>query len=164
MNKASTPREFTGRHMLFLMLAFFGIIIGVNVTMAVLASASWTGFVVRNSYVASQQFNERAAEGRAQTALGWEGELKVADGAISYRMRDAGGGTVRLEGVTINLHRPVTADEDMLLKLDPVGDGAFAARHGPGDGTWVVRIEAEAGLDHPYRDVRRVTIRDGALR
>ena len=30
------PREFTGRHMLVLMLAFFGVVIGVNIALAVL--------------------------------------------------------------------------------------------------------------------------------
>ncbi|MER8923553.1 MULTISPECIES: FixH family protein [unclassified Mesorhizobium] len=38
--------------------------------MAVLASRSWTGFVVKNSHVASQEFNRKAGEG-AQAALGW---------------------------------------------------------------------------------------------
>ena len=62
--------EFTGRHMLAAMLAFFGVIIAVNITMAVFAQTSWTGFVVRNSYVASQEFNGKVAAARAQAALG----------------------------------------------------------------------------------------------
>ncbi|TGV41583.1 cytochrome oxidase, partial [bacterium M00.F.Ca.ET.168.01.1.1] len=39
------PREFTGRHMLVIILAFFGVVIAVNLTMATLASTSWTGLV-----------------------------------------------------------------------------------------------------------------------
>ena len=54
------PAEFTGRHMLAIMLAFFGVIIAVNLVMATLASKSWTGLVVKNTYVASQQFNRKA--------------------------------------------------------------------------------------------------------
>ncbi|MER8829226.1 FixH family protein [Mesorhizobium sp. M0938] len=46
----------------------FATIIIVNLTMAVLAS-SWTGFIVENSHVASQEFNRNAQEGRAQAAL-----------------------------------------------------------------------------------------------
>ena len=57
--------------MLSIMLAFFGVIIAVNVVMATLASTSWTGLVVENSYVASQEFNRKAEESRAQAALGW---------------------------------------------------------------------------------------------
>ncbi|TIW01135.1 MAG: cytochrome oxidase, partial [Mesorhizobium sp.] len=40
------PREFTGKHMLVSILAFFAVVIGVNVTMATLALKSWTGLVV----------------------------------------------------------------------------------------------------------------------
>ena len=36
------PKQFTGRHMLFAMLAFFGVIIIVNLTMAAFATRSWT--------------------------------------------------------------------------------------------------------------------------
>ncbi|RWK14298.1 FixH family protein, partial [Mesorhizobium sp.] len=54
---AEKPRVFTGRHMLAIILAFFGVVIAVNLTMATLANTSWTGLVVENTYVASQQFN-----------------------------------------------------------------------------------------------------------
>lgn len=50
-------------------------IIIVDLMMAVLASRSWTGFVVNNSHVASQEFNRKAGEG-AQAALGWSGPLQ----------------------------------------------------------------------------------------
>ncbi|TIV56739.1 MAG: cytochrome oxidase, partial [Mesorhizobium sp.] len=78
------PREFTGKHMLVSILAFFAVVIGVNVTMATLALKSWTGLVVENTYVASQQFNEEAKKGRAQAALGWTGTLTVASGEVRY--------------------------------------------------------------------------------
>ncbi|MER9222002.1 FixH family protein [Mesorhizobium sp. M0644] len=42
----------------------------------IVASRSWTGFVVKNSHVASQEFNRNAEEGRAQAALGWSGPLQ----------------------------------------------------------------------------------------
>ncbi|MER9895792.1 FixH family protein [Mesorhizobium sp. M0119] len=48
-------------------------IIIVDLKMAVLASRSWTGFVVNNSHVASQEFNLNAQEGRAQAALDRDG-------------------------------------------------------------------------------------------
>ena len=51
------PFELTGKHVAMIFCGFFGIIIAVNVSMAMLASSSWTGLVVSNSYVASQKFN-----------------------------------------------------------------------------------------------------------
>jgi len=158
-------REFTGRHMLLVMVGFFGVIIGVNVTLAVLAAESWTGFVVKNSYVASQEFNERSAEGRAQTALGWTGELGISPDGIRYRLLDADGRIVRLGGVSVYMHRPTSAAEDRQIELAAAGGGAFAAETGMfADGVWIIEITAEAGLAHPWRDVRRILLRDGALK
>jgi hypothetical protein len=37
------PRRIEGRHVLAGLVAFFGVIIGVNLTLAVLANTSWTG-------------------------------------------------------------------------------------------------------------------------
>lgn len=65
-------RAFTGWHMTGIITGFFGIVIAVNITMAVLASTTFGGTVVDNSYVASQHFNEWIAAGRAQRALGWQ--------------------------------------------------------------------------------------------
>ena len=64
-------REFTGRHMLFVMVAMFGTIIAVNLVMAHFAVATFGGTVVDNSYVASQDYNRWLADARAQKALGW---------------------------------------------------------------------------------------------
>ncbi|MFP5454579.1 MAG: FixH family protein, partial [Alphaproteobacteria bacterium] len=50
-------RGFTGRHMAASMVGFFTVVIAVNVTMATVASHSFGGTVVDNSYVASQRFN-----------------------------------------------------------------------------------------------------------
>jgi nitrogen fixation protein FixH len=43
----TSQKEFTGRHMLLIMIAFFGVIIAVNITMAVVARQSWTGLVAK---------------------------------------------------------------------------------------------------------------------
>ena len=40
--------------MLFIILAFFGVVIGLNFVMATLACTSGTGFVVEYSYLSSQ--------------------------------------------------------------------------------------------------------------
>jgi nitrogen fixation protein FixH len=65
-------RAFTGWHMTAIICGFFGVVIAVNITMATLASTTFGGTVVDNSYVASQKFNGWIAAGRAQQALGWQ--------------------------------------------------------------------------------------------
>ena len=162
--RSDRPREFTGWHMLFLMVAFFAVIIAVNVTMAVFANSSWSGLVVKNSYVASQHFNERAAEGRARAALGWNAVLTIADDHFSWRLTDASGSPVRIDGATALLRRPVAANEDHALTLVSAGDGTHTAElHGLADGVWIVEVDAEAGLSEPFRDIRRVVVTGGRL-
>ena len=162
----STTRtaEFTGRHMLAIMLVFFGLIIGVNVTMAVFASTSWTGLVVKNAYVASQEFNAKAAEARAQAALGLTAVLTIADGTIAYRLIDASGRTVPITSATASFHRPVSTSEDTLLWLVVRPGGSVEAWHAPGDGVWIMEILADAGFAHAWRETRRVVIINGALK
>ncbi len=160
---ANTTGEFTGRHMLFIMLAFFGVIIAVNVTMASFANSSWSGLVVKNSYVASQQFNAKAAAGRAQAALGWSATMAYADGRFVYALTDREARPVRVDGGMVQFRRTTTDVEDVSMKLEKGGSGRSLAPITLRDGVWIVEVDADAGLDVPYRDVRRVTIRGGVL-
>ncbi|TIU09389.1 MAG: cytochrome oxidase [Mesorhizobium sp.] len=157
------PREFTGRHMLFTILIFFGVVIGVNATMATFARTSWNGLVVENTYVASQQFNQKAREGRAQAAMGWTGKLTIAAGEVRYCL-SAAGRPVALHGVRVVFRHPAYEAQDKTITLAPASGQTFAARHTPKNGVWIVEIDADAGLAKPYREVRRVVVSNGALR
>lgn len=169
MNERSArAREFTGRHMLAIMLAFFGVIVAVNLTMATLARTSWSGLVVQNTYVASQAFNGKAEEGRAQAALGWTPAFAVEDGVLRFSLADAEGRPVRLEGGIAALRRPVGDADDVEVALVAAAGGGLKARPGVGDGAWIVEIRAtagaEAGLERPWRETRRVQLRGGTAR
>ena len=92
MQKAETDkRQFTGRHMLVVVCAFFAVVIAANATMAYYASRSWTGLVVANSYVASQHYNEKLAAAQAQAAMGWSSELTYAQGELRLRITSRDG-------------------------------------------------------------------------
>ena len=156
--------EFTGVHMALMLVAFFFVIIAVNLTMAFFASSSWTGLVVKNTYVASQEFNHKAEVGRAQAALGWNAALDIGDGRIAYRLTRKGGSPVHAAHATTTLRRPVTDTQDRTLELLPDAAGTLIAEAQIADGSWIIEIDTEAGLDHPYRDVRRISIAGGRLR
>jgi nitrogen fixation protein FixH len=154
---------FTGRHMLAIMVAFFGTIIAVNLTMAMVAGRSWTGFVVKNSYVASQEFNRKAELGRAQAALGWKSSLTIGGGEIGYRLADASGAMVEASAVTVTFRRPAYEAEDKVVPLQRRADGTFSAQETPRDGIWIVETDAEVGRELPYREVSRIAISAGEL-
>lgn len=152
---------FTGRHMFLAMLGFFGVIITVNVTMAVFARTSWTGLVVANSYVASQEFNAKMAETRAQAALKWKGKLAIRNHVVRYRLVDRAHAPVLLKGVQIGFKRPVDDREDHVITLAPDGDGGFALPHDVPDGVWLIEINADAGMATPHRETLRVHVIGG---
>lgn len=154
---------FTGRHMLAIMVAFFGTIIAVNLTMAMVAGRSWTGFVVKNSYVASQEFNRKAELGRAQAALGWKSSLTIGGGEIGYRLTDASGAMVEVSAVTVTFRRPAYEADDKVVSLQRRADGTFSAQETPRDGIWIVETDAEVGRELPYREVSRIAISAGEL-
>ena len=80
--------KFTGKHMLIVMLCFFGVIITVNLTMATLATKSWTGLVVKNGYIASQYFNENKKAHEELVAAGWRSELEYNDGHLHFIIKE----------------------------------------------------------------------------
>jgi len=164
MKTAGHQREFTGFHLLLIMVAFFGVVVAVNITLAVFANRTWTGLVVPNTYVASQEFNERTERGRHQLSLGWQPVLRFENGRLSYGLTDKSGSVIPLDRVQVLLHRPVSGLQDTVLVLERQPDGSYATDVALGDGAWIIEVEAEAGLEFPYRDVRRIHIREGVLR
>jgi nitrogen fixation protein FixH len=96
------PHEFrfTGKHMFLIMAAFFGTIIAVNGFMAYKASNSWTGLIVKNGYVASQDFNAKVEEARRQSARGWTGDISYGSGKVSLTLADKTGRPVQLTNGT----------------------------------------------------------------
>ncbi|WOC15692.1 FixH family protein [Pseudochrobactrum sp. MP213Fo] len=158
----STPgRVFTGWHMLGIMIAFFGVIIVVNIIMATSAITSWSGLVVKNSYVASQEFNEKSIIGKAHAALNWQPEMSYQDGVVRYRLTDPDGNAVKAVGATAVFRRPVNEKEDQTLNMLPADDNFLTAEATLNDGNWVVEINTYAGLEEPYRQVNRVHITGG---
>jgi nitrogen fixation protein FixH len=119
--------------------------------------------IVDNVHVAGQKFNAKAAEGRAQAALGWKPELVIADGRLSYRLADAQGRIVPATQATVSFRRPAYAAEDHEATLARQPDGSLAAPVDLRDGLWIVEIRTEAGLERPYRDVRRLQMRGGVV-
>lgn len=157
-------REFTGRHMLAIILAFFGVVIAVNVTMATVARKSWSGLVVANTYVASQQFNGRAEQARRQAALGWTATLTVNAGVVRYSIADRAGRAVGLSAVTATFRRPVGTADDRTLAFAPLTADTMEATADLADGVWIVDLTADAGLAEPYREARRILVRAGTLK
>lgn len=141
MSDTKTEGEFTGWHMLTIVLLFFGTIISVNIFMATKAIQSWTGLVVKNSYVASQQFNEKLDASHAQAQLQLKVSLTYKDGSLILMLANKHDVPVALEDVQISLSRPIGVKLDRTLKLSQIEAGYAIVEEIP-PGVWNVVIHA----------------------
>lgn len=153
---------FTGWHMLGVMVLFFGTIITVNLIMAWNASHSWSGLVVQNTYVASQQFNGKVAEAKALAASGIKGELTIEGGRVAYRVVDAKGAPVIADEASAVFKRPVDEREDFTLALEPAGPGLFTAESDMPAGQWVVDIGTRKDGRKVFHQTVRTVVAGGA--
>ncbi|THK37131.1 cation transporter [Ensifer sp. MPMI2T] len=154
----SAPRGFTGWHMLGVMGLFFGTIISVNLVMAWNASRSWSGLVVENTYIASQQFNGKMAETRAFAASGIEGALVADANTIRYTLTRNGEAERTAEKVVAVFKRPVEEHEDVRVEFDREAPGAFVAARTLKPGQWIADMTAMAGEEIVYRQAIRFIV------
>jgi len=140
--------EFTGWHMLAITLLFFGTIIAVNITLAVYANRSWTGLVVKNSYVASQHFNERTAERRREAQLGLNARLEPAPDSLRLIVVGPQSRAITGANATIHLGRPSHDGDDRDYTFLEIGNGVYAADVDLAPGVW----SGEARLVTPSGD------------
>ncbi|WP_341367108.1 FixH family protein [Yoonia sp. BS5-3] len=130
-------REFTGWHMLALMVGGFGIILAVNLTLAFNAIATFPGVETRNSYVVSQQFE---ADRAAQNALRWDVSATITGGVLRVTIQDAAGTPVEAEVTRAVLGRATNTGEDSTPAF--TWDGrALTAPVTAQDGYWNLRLE-----------------------
>jgi nitrogen fixation protein FixH len=126
--------------------------------MAVAATGTFPGLVVKNSYVASQNYNALLANARAQTEAGWTLALEAPGGVLGARLIDSGGKLHRDLGVTAVAGRPSTTRHDRPIVLAETADGYRAAEALP-PGLWEVEVEARDRGGLVFREVRRVIVR-----
>lgn len=136
--------KFTGWHMAAMMGAFFGVVIGVNVTMARIAVGSFGGVVVDNSYVASQHFNGWLASARGQDGLGWQVQQAVRpDRKLAVSVSGAP------DPLTVNatLRHPLGRVPDVAVTFTRTGPGEYVSAAPVADERWILRLELAAGDD-----------------
>lgn len=142
-------KPFTGRHMTAILVAFFGIVIAVNFSVARIALHSFSGVVVENSYVASQEFNGWLKDAKTEQGLGWTAKVS----------RDPAGrlvvettGMPNSAKLTALLRRPLGTPDDRTEVLSQVAPNRFVSKE-IDTGRWIVRIEADANGQHWAQEV-----------
>ncbi len=153
-------REFTGTHMLLTILAFFGVVIGVNLVMATIATSSWTGLIVKNSYVASQEFNGKIAAARRQDAMGWTSALSADGKTLALSLMDAAGQPLNGLSISGKVYTPVAEARDAQVTFQAAGSGRYLAPANLTPGVWEAAIDAKSPSGEHYLQIFRFHIKD----
>ncbi|HZU63473.1 MAG TPA: FixH family protein [Novosphingobium sp.] len=153
---APAPRRrfrFTGWHMLAILVGFFGIVIAVNVYMAMLASETFSGVVVENSYVASQHYNHWLDEAAKERALGWNATVsRQIDGHLAVSITGAGSENATL---TAEAWHPLGQLADRNLTFRKLATGSYVSNEALPEGRWRLRLALNAG-GHVWRTNERL--------
>lgn len=151
-----TPRRrFTGRHAALIVVAFFAVVIAVNVTMARYAAKTFGGTVVDNSYAAGQHFNHWLDAAAADRALGWRaGVERSGAGAVVVSLVDRAGEPVTGAKFTARAEHPLGVVPPRDVVLTEAAPGRYAGTLPAG--RWRLTITASAqGHDwHGVEDVQ----------
>ncbi|WP_295042616.1 FixH family protein [uncultured Paracoccus sp.] len=140
-------RELTGRHVLMITLAAFGVIIAVNLVMAFLAVGSFPGLEVKNSYVASQDFDR---DRLAQESLGWTAKARYDGQDITIEIVDRQGAHPILRDFTATIGRPTHKRADVTPQFQVAG-GVYRAPMVLEPGIWTIHVQAMAADGTPFR-------------
>lgn len=132
---------FTGHHMAAILVAFFAVVIVVNVAMARLATSTFGGVVVENSYVASQHFNRWLDEAAKEKALGWKAVAVRDGGKVAMTLSGAPAGAV----VSAVARHPLGTLPDQMLTFAPSADGRYLSAQALPQGRWELRIDVRSG-------------------
>ena len=133
--------------MLALFCTMFGIIIAVNITLAVSAVRTFPGLEVKNSYVASQSFDR---DRTAQQALGWTVSASALGDQISLSIIDREGQPVQVSARDATLGRATHVRDEQRPEFAFNGE-AYVADAQLAPGNWNIRMVARQGDGAEFR-------------
>lgn len=157
-------REWKGWMVLAFMLAFFGVVIGVNAFMAHVALSTFGGVDVDSSYHAGQVFERDVAMATTQDERHWRINGKITreiDGtaALDLAARDQTGTPLSGLTATAEFTRPTDRRLDRAIPIREDTAGHFHGNVTLPPGQWDLVIELMRQGERQFRSVNRVVVR-----
>jgi nitrogen fixation protein FixH len=156
--------ELTGRRVVAILGLFFLVMFAANIALIYFALHTLHGSELENPYDASQAFNARIAEARAQAERGWNANVMTrAEGAaerimVEFRNRD--GGPIPDLDVTARFEHPFDAALDREARLASDGFDYEGVATPVRPGRWLLVIEAKRGSERVFRSENKIVVAD----
>ncbi len=157
-------RPLTGRKVLLILIAFFGVVIGVNVTMMQLAIRTLPGTEVDSAYSASLGYEKEIAAARDQARRNWQVDAHLtrdADGRamLQVEARDQGGRPVTGLKFLGTFERPTDKRADLAVGLSEVGIGIYrGSLEGVAPGQWDLVLEGDGSAGRLFLSKNRLML------
>ena len=140
-------KKLTGWHVAAIFCGAFSVIIAVNLALAYSAISTFPGLEVKNSYVASQSFDD---DREAQESLGWSVSARAGDGELHLQLTDSKGVPVEAEMLSATLGRATHVRDDSTPEFTFDGH-RYVAKADLDPGNWNIRMEARAADGTVFR-------------
>ncbi len=150
-------KELTGKHVLFLFVAFFGIIFAVNARLIYLSQSSWTGLETHDAYRKGLKYNQQLSSSEAQNTRGWTMTLVKKTDANGQLMltatpKDKAGENLSGLAMSVELKRPTHEGIDKAFPLKETSLGVYAGQIEKIPlGKWYLFVTAVQGKTILYR-------------
>jgi len=159
-----SPKPLTGGKVLAMLIAFFGVVIGVNMIMMRLAIQTMPGTDVDSAYAASLAYEKQIMTAHDQNARNWKVDAQL-------RRAPDGGATLQVEakdnlGKPVSglkfqgrLERPIDRRADQPVELAETGIGIYRGNASlVGAGQWDLVIEGVAAGQRMFLSKNRVVL------
>lgn len=160
----TAARELKGWMVFVFMIAFFGVVIGVNAFMAHEALSTFGGVDADSSYRAGQMFERDVAMAKLQDARHWTVDAKItrttgATASLDIVARDRTGAPLTGLTATAEFARPTDRRLDRTVSIREDAPGRFHGSVALVVGQWELVIELARQGQRQFRSVNRVVIR-----
>jgi nitrogen fixation protein FixH len=164
MSTSATVRPLTGRTVLICLIAFFGVVIGVNLTLAKFAIDTLPGTEVDSAYSASLSYEREIGAAREQAARAWKVNAHVARGAdgraeVRVEARDRHGSPIQGLNFTSRLERPADRRADRPVDLAAAGSAAYRGEVAAlAPGLWDLVLEGDVAGKRLFLSKNRIVL------
>jgi len=155
----------TGRHVLFVIVAFFASVFIANSVFITLAIRSFPGEQEKKSYLQGLAFNERIADREAQELLGWKAEIteaSLSSGALEIELFFQNSSATPISGLKISgvLARTTADGDDHTLIFEQKAPGLYrATAENVAKGLWLLDAEAVGARNEKFTLEKRLTLK-----
>jgi nitrogen fixation protein FixH len=164
MSAHRKTRELTGKHVLFCLLGFFGVVFAVNAVLVKAATSTFGGVETSSSYKAGLMFEQEVARAGQQDELHWKVVGKIAhdkagEAVLDISARDAKGAA--LAGITARARLAHPADErlDHVIAMERTNAGRFHGEAQAQPGQWELIVDLYRDDARVFRSRSRVTLK-----